>query len=100
VVCIETQRDKGRIKVMKNTILAVAITMVVVTGAAVGSAKAGWWEKIVSLSLPLVETKEFTIEASGWNLRGYAFAVEELGRVCLYVAGEGKGGLDCWEAKE
>ena len=83
---------------MKNISFAVVITAIIVSVAAIGSAKAGWWEKVVSLSLPLVETKEFTIEATGWNLRGYAFAVEELGRVCLYVAGEGKGGLDCWEA--
>ncbi|MBT7779719.1 MAG: hypothetical protein HN718_14470 [Rhodospirillales bacterium] len=85
---------------MKNIILAVAITTIVLSGAAIGSAKAGWWEKIVSLTLPMVEAKEFAIEASGWNLRGYVFAVEELGRMCMYVAGDAKGGLDCWEGKQ
>ena len=85
---------------MKNIILAVAITTIVLSGAAIGSAKAGWGEKIVSLTLPMVEAKKFAIEASGWNLRGYVFAVEELGRMCMYVAGDAKGGLDCWEVKQ
>lgn len=83
---------------MKNNILAAVVTALIVSGVAVGSAKAGWWEKIVSLTLPMVEAKEFAIEASGWNLRGYVFVVEELGRMCMYVAGDAKGGLDCWEA--
>lgn len=68
-------------------------------GAFVQPAHAGAWEKISGFFADTVPSKMFAIEAQGFNLRGYAFSLEKEGKTCLFVAGEKKGGLTCWDSK-
>jgi hypothetical protein len=46
-----------------------------------------------------VETTSFTIEAKGWNLRGYEF-VTPTGARCVSMTGAEKGGLSCDFSKD
>lgn len=61
------------------------------------TASAGLWEKLQSLGDLQIETTPLTIEAKGWNLRGYMFdAPGNSEYVCVFVAGSEKGGLACY----
>jgi hypothetical protein len=79
---------------MKQTIIAVTITVLVTCGIALGTAQAGLWEKATSLLDTTVSATSFTIEAKGWNLRGYEF-VTPTGARCVSMTGTEKGGLSC-----
>ena len=79
---------------MKRTILTVALSVLLTAGIAFGTAKAGLWEKATSLLDTTVSTTSFTIEAKGWNLRGYEF-VTPTGARCVSMTGTQKGGLSC-----
>lgn len=59
-------------------------------------ANAGLWEKFSSLGDETVQAKSFSIEAKGWDLRGYIFSPPGMNNICLFVAGSKKGGLTCW----
>jgi hypothetical protein len=84
---------------MKQTILTVTLSVLVSCGVALGTAKAGLWEKAASLLDMTVETTSFTIEAKGWNLRGYEF-VTPTGARCVSMTGAEKGGLSCDFSKD
>ena len=84
---------------MKQTILTVTLSVLVTCGVAFGTAKAGLWEKAASLLDRTVETTSFTIEAKGWNLRGYEF-VTPTGARCVSMTGAEKGGLSCDFSKD
>ena len=84
---------------MKQTILTVTLSVLVSFGVAFGTAKAGLWEKAASLLDMTVETTSFTIEAKGWNLRGYEF-VTPTGARCVSMTGAEKGGLSCDFSKD
>ena len=79
---------------MKQTIIAVTITVLVSCGIAFGTAQAGLWEKATSLLDTTVSATSFTIEAKGWNLRAYEF-VTPTGARCVSMTGTQKGGLSC-----
>ena len=79
---------------MKQTIIAVTITVLVTCGIALGTAHAGLWEKATSLLDTTVSATSFTIEAKGWNLRGYEF-ITPTGARCVSMTGTEKGGLSC-----
>ena len=79
---------------MKQTIIAVTIITLVTCGIALGTAQAGLWEKATSLLDTTVSATSFTIEAKGWNLRGYEF-VTPTGARCVSMTGTEKGGLSC-----
>ena len=79
---------------MKQTIIAVTISVLLTCGIAFVTAQAGLWEKATSLLDTTVSTKSFTIEAKGWNLRGYEF-VTPTGARCISMTGSEKGGLSC-----
>ena len=79
---------------MKQTIIAVTITLLVTCSIAFGTAQAGLWEKATSLLDTTVSATSFTIEAKGWNLRGYEF-VTPTGARCVTMTGTQKGGLSC-----
>jgi hypothetical protein len=84
---------------MKRTILTVALSVLLTAGIAFGTAKAGLWEKATSLLDTTVSTTSFTIEAKGWNLRGYEF-VTPTGARCVSMTGTQKGGLSCDFSKD
>jgi hypothetical protein len=79
---------------MKQTIIVVTITVLVTCGIGFGTAQAGLWEKATSLLDTTVSATSFTIEAKGWNLRGYEF-VTPTGARCVSMTGTQKGGLSC-----
>ena len=79
---------------MKQTIIAITIMVLVTCGIAFGTAQAGLWEKATSLLDTTVSATSFTIEAKGWNLRGYEF-VTPTGARCVSMTGTQKGGLSC-----
>lgn len=90
---------------MRNFIVAfilisAALIFLVVIVTHTPTANAGIWEKLSSLGDETVSTTSFTIEAKGWNLRGYMFKIPNSRRECLFVAGERKGGLTCWHTQE
>jgi len=84
---------------MKQTIITVTLTVLITCGIAFGAAKAGLWEKATSLLDKTVETSTFSIEAKGWNLRGYEF-VTPRGARCVSMTGTQKGGLSCDFSKD
>ena len=89
---------------MKQTILTVTFSVLLICGIAFATAHAGLWEKATSLLDTTVSTTSFTIEAKGWNLRGYEF-VTPTGARCVSMTGTQKGGLSCdftqdWTKKE
>ena len=79
---------------MKDKIIAVIITVMMTCAFTFGTARAGLWEKATSLLDTTVSTTSFTIEAKGWNLRGYEF-VTPTGARCVSMTGTKKGGLSC-----
>lgn len=79
---------------MKQTILTVTISVLLTCGIAFVTAQAGLWERASSLLDTTVSTTSFTIEAKGWNLRGYEF-VTPTGARCISMTGSEKGGLSC-----
>jgi len=79
---------------MKHIILAVTISTFLTCGIVLVNAQAGLWEKATSLLDTTVSTTSFTIEAKGWNLRGYEF-VTPTGARCVSMTGTKKGGLSC-----
>ena len=79
---------------MKQTIIAVTISTLLTCGIVLATAQAGLWEKATSLLDTTVSTTSFTIEAKGWNLRGYEF-VTPTGARCVSMTGTKKGGLSC-----
>ena len=79
---------------MKQTIIAVTIIFLITCGIAFGTAQAGLWEKATSLLDTTVSATSFTIEAKGWNLRGYEF-VTPTGARCVSMTGTQKGGVSC-----
>lgn len=60
--------------------------------------KSGMWEKVSTIGMDKAElVQQFNIPASGWNLRGYEFALPSDPNIhCVFVAGSQKGGLDCF----
>ena len=84
---------------MKQSIITITLTVLITCGIAFGTAKAGLWEKATSLLDTTVETTSFTIEAKGWNLRGYEF-VTPTGARCVSMTGTKKGGLSCDFSKD
>ncbi len=84
---------------MKQTITAVTISVLLTYGLAFGIAQAGLWEKATSLLDTTVSTTSFTVEAKGWNLRGYEF-VTPTGARCVSMTGTQKGGLSCDFSKD
>ena len=84
---------------MKQSIITITLTVLVTCGIALGTAKAGLWEKATSLLDTTVETTSFSIEAKGWNLRGYEF-VTPTGARCVSMTGTKKGGLSCDFSKD
>jgi len=76
--------------------IVVGLCLMVIVGYAVGPANAGLWEKLSSLGDQTVQATGFSIEAKGWDLRGYIFQPPESNKTCLFVAGSRKGGLACW----
>jgi len=78
-----------------KTLLAIAASVLITAGITIGTAKAGLWEKLSSLNDMVVETKTYTIEAKGWNLRAYSWKDPASGMYCIYVAGSKTGGLSC-----
>jgi hypothetical protein len=79
---------------MKQMIKTVTISVLLTCGIVFATAKAGLWEKATSLLDTTVSTTSFTIEAKGWNLRGYEF-VTPTGARCVSMTGTKKGGLSC-----
>ena len=79
---------------MKNIIITVFISVTLGCAISFGAAQAGFWEKATSLLDTTVSTTSFTIEAKGWNLRGYEF-VTPTGARCVSMTGTQKGGLSC-----
>ena len=79
--------------------ITITLTVLVTYCIALGIAKAGLWEKATSLLDTTVETTSFTIEAKGWNLRGYEF-VTPAGARCVSMTGTKKGGLSCDFSKD
>ena len=79
---------------MKQKIIAVTVTFLVTCAVVFGTAQAGLWEKATSLLDTTVSATSFTIEAKGWNLRGYEF-VTPTGARCVSMTGTQKGGLSC-----
>jgi hypothetical protein len=89
---------------MKQTIITVTISFLLICSIALVTAQAGLWERASSLLDTTVSTTSFTIEAKGWNLRGYEF-VTPTGVRCVSMTGSEKGGLSCdftknWTKKE
>jgi len=84
---------------MKQIIITATLTVLVTGTIAFGTARAGLWEKATSLLDTTVETTSFTIEAKGWNLRGYEF-VTPTGARCVSMTGTQKGGLSCDFSKD
>jgi hypothetical protein len=80
---------------MRQTLGVIAASVIITAGIAFGSAQAGFLESLGSLIDETVDTKTYTVEAKGWNLRAYAWIDPASGLYCLYVAGENKGGLSC-----
>ena len=79
---------------MKDIIFSVLISVILTCAITFGTAQAGLWEKATSLLDTTVSTTSFTIEAKGWNLRGYEF-VTPTGARCVTMTGTQKGGLSC-----
>jgi hypothetical protein len=79
---------------MKQLTIVVTISVLLTCGIAFLTAQAGLWEKATSLLDTTVSTTSFTIEAKGWNLRGYEF-VTPTGARCVSMTGTKKGGLSC-----
>ena len=79
---------------MKQIIKTVTISVLLTCGLVFATAQAGLWEKATSLLDTTVSTTSFTIEAKGWNLRGYEF-VTPTGARCVSMTGTKKGGLSC-----
>lgn len=70
---------------------------IILVAIAIAAASAGLWEKMLSLGDRQIETTPLTIEAKGWNLRGYMFeAPGNSDYICVFIAGSGKGGLACY----
>ena len=84
---------------MKDPLITITLTVLVTCGTLFGAARAGLWEKATSLLDTTVETTSFTIEAKGWNLRGYEF-VTPTGARCASMTGTKKGGLSCDFSKD
>jgi len=79
---------------MKEIIITILISVILTCAISFGTAQAGFWEKATSLLDTTVSTTSFTIEAKGWNLRGYEF-VTPTGARCVSMTGTQKGGLSC-----
>jgi hypothetical protein len=84
---------------MKQITIAVTILVFLTCGISFVTAQAGLWEKATSLLDTTVSTTSFTIEAKGWNLRGYEF-VTPTGARCVSMTGTKKGGLSCDFSKD
>ena len=84
---------------MRQTITTITLTTLIICGFSLGAAKAGLWEKATSLLDTTVDTTSFTIEAKGWNMRGYEF-VTPTGARCVSMTGTQKGGLSCDFSKD
>jgi hypothetical protein len=63
----------------------------------------GEWDDLFSKfgsSGPTIKAYRFKIEASGTDMRGYAFTHPQDKNIkCVFVAGTGKGGLSCVKVK-
>ena len=84
---------------MKHIITVFTISIFLSCGIVLLKAQAGLWEKATSLLDTTVSTTSFTIEAKGWNLRGYEF-VTPTGARCVSMTGTKKGGLSCDFSKD
>ena len=84
---------------MKDSLITITFAVLVTCCILFGTARAGLWEKATSLLDTTVETTSFTIEAKGWNLRGYEF-VTPTGARCVSITGTKKGGLSCDFSKD
>lgn len=87
---------------MRNFFIAAGTAAVVAFAVSTPQAQASWdsaWGKISGMFAKTVPSTMFAIEAQGFNLRGYAFALEKHGKTCLFVSGTKKGGLTCWDTK-
>tara|TARA_Y100000310_G_scaffold338627_1_gene428786 strand:+ start:5348 stop:5635 length:288 start_codon:yes stop_codon:yes gene_type:complete len=82
-------------KLIRNALVIVITSFVVLSGLGVGMWKTGLWEKAQSLTDQLVPTTSYTIEAKGWNLRAYAWTDPVHGLECIAVVGTDKGGVSC-----
>ena len=70
---------------MKKTIYAVAASLMIVSMPAQAS---GFWSMLKnSTSDGKIDTKQYSIEVSGTNIRGYVFNVPEMKSVCLSIWG-------------
>lgn len=83
---------------MKTMVLAVFLLVLGILGFS-GASQAGLWEKLNGMMAETVPSEMFAIEAVGYNLRGYMFVLESQNKICLFVTGEQKGGLDCWDSE-
>jgi hypothetical protein len=80
----------------KKGVIAIILAMFVVAAFFTATAKASFWKNMVT-SGPTVPSKEFKVDASGWDLRGYVFKLPGSTKTCVFVAGSKKGGLSCFE---
>ena len=84
---------------MKQRLITVILNAIIVCSIVFDAAKAGLWEKATSLLDKTVKTTSFTIEAKGWNLRGYEF-ITPTGARCVSITATKKGGLSCDFSKD
>ena len=76
---------------MKNFLVGVVVTLALTFSAA----QAGLWEKLSTMNLPVVQAKQYVVEAAGWNLRIYSWIDPINNEKCTFAAGTKKGGLSC-----
>jgi|APSaa5957512622_1039677.scaffolds.fasta_scaffold354950_1 hypothetical protein len=90
-------------RLTKNAVLAGCLVGAIVVAIFAGRAifeRGGLnaWDRMSSLGKQTMASEGFTVEASSFNLRGYAFTSPD-GQRCIFVAGTEKGGLSCeWTA--
>lgn len=87
---------------MKKTIISAILIFILLTLTAViampNTAQAGLWEKVSSLGLPTKKaTAEYTVSASGWDIRVYEWVPASNPNIhCVFAAGSKKGGVACY----
>ena len=86
---------------MKNIIIASIVAGTVGFIASTGAVKAGLWTKLSGMFAETVPSKLYAIEAQGFNIRGYIYQLESVGKTCNFNATDGgSGGLFCWDTKK
>jgi len=60
----------------------------------------GLWSMVKNRNLELLNTKPYSIEVQGVNIRGYVFEVKEMNSICISVWGEDTQTLQCKTYKE